>query len=144
MARRRDDERGKAAARAATRFPPDRAELARCPVCLASTITTVARLRLYLGSKERCGDCMAGWKFTWARWLYHLPIAATFLVVLGAYHLVGIALDGFVVIVAVFLAALVAPLLLPIEARVGDRLTNHAIRRQEKKEDEQVAAEGSA
>ena len=31
---------------------------------------------------------MAGWKFTWARWLYHLPILATFLIVLAAYLLV--------------------------------------------------------
>ena len=140
MAKHRDEERRRAVASAGSRFPPDRAELARCPVCGEETITTVARLRLYLGAKERCRGCMAGWRFTWARWLYHLPIAGTFLIVLGAYTLAGIALDGFVVIAAVFLAALVAPLLLPIEPRIGDRLTNHAIRRQERSEEEREAS----
>ncbi len=135
MAKRRVDERRWAVAGEASRFPPDRAELARCPVCGESTVSTLARLRLYLGAKERCSACMAGWRFTWARWLYHLPIAGTFLIVLGAYTLAGVALDGFVVIAAVFLAGLVAPLLLPIEPRVGDRLTNHAIRREEKRDE---------
>lgn len=119
---------------------PDPAERSRCPVCGADTISILARLRLYLGAKERCDACMAGWKFVWSRWLYHLPIAVTFLVVLGATMVAGVAVDDFVVIAAVLLAALVAPLLLPIEARVGDRLTNHAIRRQERKEEESEEA----
>lgn len=111
-------------------------ERSLCPVCGAETISTLARLRLYLGAKERCRACMAGWKFVWSRWLYHLPIALTFLVVLGVAMLAGVAVDDFVVIAAVLLAALVAPLLLPIEARVGDRLTNHAIRRQAGRDEE--------
>lgn len=118
-------------------------ERSLCPVCGGETITTLARLRLYLGAKARCGTCMAGWKFVWSRWLYHLPIALTFLVVLGASMLAGVTVDDFVVIAAVLLAALVAPLLLPIEARVGDRLTNHAIRRQERRDEEAMEPEPS-
>ncbi len=113
-------------------------------MCGAETISTLARLRLYLGAKERCSECMAGWKFVWSRWLYHLPIAMTFLVVLGATLLSGIAVDDFVVIAAVLVAALVAPLLLPIEARVGDRLTEHAIRRQERRDEEAEALDVDA
>ncbi|MCR9093285.1 MAG: hypothetical protein NXI30_03625 [bacterium] len=115
----------------------DQAERSRCPVCDAATISNLVRLRLYLGATERCSACMAGWKFTWSRWLYPVPIAATFLIVLGAYSVMSVALDDFAVIAAVSLAALVAPLLLPIEARVGDRLTDHAIRRHARREAEE-------
>lgn len=114
------------------RFPPDRETLVRCPVCDAPTVSRLARLRLYLGSKERCAECMAGWRFVWGRWLYHLPIFATFLAVLGAYLLLDATVDGFVVLGAVLLAATIVPLVLPIEARVGDRLTDHALRRRER------------
>ena len=120
-------------------FPPDPALLARCPVCEAPTITRISRLKLYLGAKERCRVCMAGWKFVWGRWLYHLPIAALFAVVLVAYLLLDLSLDGFVVIGAVVLAATLVPLFLPIEARLGDRLTNHAIRRIERRDAEDDA-----
>ena len=121
-------------------FLPDFDALTRCPVCAAPTITRLARLKLYLGAKERCAACMAGWKFTWGKWLYHLPIAAMFLIVVGAYILLDVSLDGFVVIGAVLIAATIVPLFLPVEARLSDRLTYHAIRRLEREEDEATSA----
>ena len=123
-------------------FPPDFERLAYCPVCDAPTITRVARLKLYLGAKERCHACMAGWKFTWGRWLYHLPIFVLFVLAVGAYILLDVSPDGFVVIGAVVIEATIVPLFLPIEARLGDRLTNHAIRRIERSEDESASEAG--
>ena len=62
---------------------------------------------------------------------------------LGGYWSVGWnRLDGFVVIGAVVIAATIVPLFLPIEARLGDRLTNHAIRRIERSEDESASEAG--
>ena len=119
--------------------PSEREARRHCPVCESPTIDTLGRLRLYLGAKERCVECMAGWKFVWGRWLYHLPVAAILLVFLVGYLLFDYVFPDAVVLVAVGIAALVAPLMLPVEARFGDRLTEHAIRRQERRLEEEVA-----
>ena len=101
----------------------------RCPVCEHATVRTAARFWLYLGVKQRCPECMAGWKFTWAKWLYHIPIALILSIEIGMFLLVGFGLSSYLVIAAVAITVGVVPYLLPLEARVGDPMTDRAIRR---------------
>lgn len=104
--------------------------LSRCPVCEKPTVSRLARWKLYLGAKERCGNCMAGWRFVWGKWLYHLPIFVVFLLEIAIFSALEIVIDPFVVLVAVALPVILVPIFLPLAARLGDRLTDRSVRRQ--------------
>lgn len=103
-----------------------------CPVCFEATITRFARTKLYLGIPERCPDCMGGWRFALGKWLYLLPLSAIFALELTALLLLGVLLNGLVVLAAIVLTIVFVPHFLEIEPRFGDRLTEHAIRRKER------------